>query len=150
MSVTIRRAQAEDLDDLLALYAELNPADPPVDAVLAARSWAQILASEMIGVHVAEAEGRVVATCTIVIVPNLTRGARPYAMIENVVTAAHARGQGLARRVIEAAAAQAWAADCYKVMLMTGRSDPAVHRFYEGCGFRRGKTAFELRAQPRT
>lgn len=32
-------------------------------------------------------------------------------------------------------------ANCYKVMLLTGRKDPAVHRFYEGAGFRGGEKA---------
>lgn len=37
------------------------------------------------------------------------------------------------------------AADCYKVMLMTGRGSAKVHRFYESCGFIQNKTGFQIR-----
>jgi GNAT superfamily N-acetyltransferase len=47
--------------------------------------------------------------------------------------------------VMQAAVDHAWSNGCYKVMLMTGRTDPAVLRFYEACGFQRGKTAFQIR-----
>jgi ribosomal protein S18 acetylase RimI-like enzyme len=91
-----------------------------------------------------------VATCVLIVVPNLTRNQRPFALIENVVSAAALRGRGLGKAVVRAAVAHAFALDCYKVMLMTGRSDPAALGFYEACGFQRGKTAFQIRnpAQP--
>ena len=38
---------------------------------------------------------------------------------------------------------EAWAAHCYKVMLLTGRKDEATFRFYESVGFdRNGKQGF--------
>jgi GNAT superfamily N-acetyltransferase len=96
-------------------------------------------------VLVAEAEGRVAATCTLVVIPNLTRGARPYALIENVVTDAGRRKAGLGRAVIAAALDRAWEAGCYKAMLLTGSRDPATLRFYGGAGFRQDKTGFQIR-----
>lgn len=95
-------------------------------------------------VFVAEADGRPAATCTLIVVPNLTRGARPYGLIENVVTDAGFRSRGFGRAVLKAAISAAWRQDCYKVMLMTGRSDEATLRFYERSGFSRGKTAFQI------
>ncbi len=145
MQAIIRQAAPDDLPALLALYAELSIADQLPTPEAAAATWAKLLGSEMVSVLVAEVEGRAVSSCVLVIVPNLTRNQSPFALIENVVTSAALRGHGIGRRVIHAAVERAWAAGCYKVMLMTGRTDPAVLAFYESCGFQRGKTAFQIR-----
>lgn len=145
MSVTIREAVAADLPSILALYRQLSIADQLPDVAAAAETWQRILASDVMTVHVAVLDGRAVATCVLVIAPNLTRNMRPFALVENVVTEEGLRGQGVGKRVVQAAIAQAWAEGCYKVMLLTGRKDPAVLGFYEACGFSRGKTAFEVR-----
>ncbi|WP_439497624.1 GNAT family N-acetyltransferase [Bosea sp. (in: a-proteobacteria)] len=153
MQPIIRKAVAADLPAILALYAELSATDRLPLAEDATDTWAKILGSEMMSLHVAELDGRAVSTCVLVIVPNLTRNQSPFAIIENVVTLAAMRGRGIGKRVIQAAFDEAWAAGCYKVMLLTGRKDEAVFRFYESCGFARGKTAFEIRrpaAQPPT
>ena len=71
---------------------------------------------------------------TLHILPNMTRGGRPYALVENVVTLAAYRGQGYGRRVMQAAIAAAWAADCYKIMLLTGKTS-AARGFYDALGF---------------
>jgi ribosomal protein S18 acetylase RimI-like enzyme len=146
----VRRAGAADLPAILSLYAQLSPGDLLPDAVAAEATWHRMLSSDMMSVHVAEFEGVVVATCVLIVVPNLTRNQRPFALIENVVSAAALRGRGLGKAVVRAAVAHAFALDCYKVMLMTGRSDPEVLGFYEACGFQREKTAFQIRnpAQP--
>lgn len=145
MEAIIRKAVPDDLSELLSLYAELSVGDQLPTPEVAAATWAQMLGSKMITVLVAEQEGRVASSCVLVIVPNLTRNQKPFALIENVVTSATMRGRGLGKRVIRAAVDEAWAAGCYKVMLMTGRTDPGVLAFYEGCGFERGKTAFQIR-----
>lgn len=145
MPVTVRTAVDADLPAILALYRQLSVTDLLPDAAAAAETWRQILTSGFMTVHVAELDCRVVATCVLVIAPNLTRNMRPFGLIENVVTEEGLRGLGVGKRVVQAAIAQAWEAGCYKVMLLTGRKDPAVLGFYEACGFSRGKTAFEVR-----
>lgn len=144
----VRLACDDDLAEILSLYAQLNPGDLLPDKASAAATWTRILTSEMMSVHVAEVDGAVAASCVLIVVPNLTRNQRPFALIENVVSAVALRGQGLGKAVVQAAVAHAFARDCYKVMLMTGRSDPAVLGFYEACGFQRGKTAFQIRNAP--
>ncbi|MEX0370881.1 MAG: GNAT family N-acetyltransferase, partial [Tateyamaria sp.] len=80
------------------------------------------------------AEQTLVAMATLHVLPNVTQGGRPYALIENVVTHAGHRGTGAGRRVMDAAIAAAWDADCYKIMLLTGRTAEA-RGFYEKLGF---------------
>ena len=142
----IRPATSEDLAGVLALYRQLNPDDPALDVASAGPVWAAVLGSGLTTPFVAEIEGRLVSSCTLAIVPNLSRGARPYGVIENVVTDAGHRRSGLGRAVLEAALDKAWAADCYKVLLATGSRRESTLRFYEGVGFTRdAKTYFEIR-----
>lgn len=141
----IRAASAGDLPGLLALYGELNPDDPALDAALAADRFSTILAQPGMTIFIGLAGDIAAASVTSVVVPNLTRGGAPYALIENVVTSAAFRRRGFAGALISRAIGEAWAAGCYKVMLLTGSKDPATLRFYENCGFRQDKTGYQIR-----
>jgi len=74
-------------------------------------------------VVVAESEGNLLASCYLNIIPNLTRNLRPYAVIENVITDAGHRRQGIGRTVLQHAMTLAWQRGCYNVMLLTGAKD---------------------------
>ena len=89
--------------------------------------------------------GRLLASCTLVVIPNLTRGGKPYALIENVVTHAAARGRGHGKALLAAAVERAWQHECYKVMLLTGSERPSTHAFYRAAGFEQSKTGFQVR-----
>ena len=141
----LRSALEADLPGLLVLYAELNPEDPPLPD--AADVWRKMLAQPGLDVLIVEVDGVLAATCTLVQVPNLTRGARPYALLENVVTRSAFRRQGLGRILVEEALRRAWAGGCYKVMLFTSARMPGTLDFYRSCGMQdEGKTAFLARA----
>ncbi len=141
-----RTATPDDLPFMLALYRHLNPADAPPADDAARAILERLLASDLTDPLVAEADGAVAGTCVLVTVPNLTRGGRPFAVIENVVTDPAFRRRGIGTALLDEARRRAWAVDCYKVMLATGRSEEAVLRFYESAGFMRGgKTHFEAR-----
>ena len=90
----------------------------------------------------------VVTTCTLIVVPNLTRRGAHYALIENVVTDAQHRKRGYGKAILKAAISAAWRHDCYKVMLLTGSRDPATLSFYEEAGFEQSKTGFQARRIP--
>ncbi len=140
-----RRIIAAELPELLRLYAFLHPEDPVVDPNDTAVQllWTQILADAHLRYYVAEEEKKIVATCTLTLIPNLTRGLRPYGLIENVVTDPNFRKKGFATAVLRFALADAWQAGCYKVMLETGSKKEETLRFYEKAGFQRGvKTGF--------
>ncbi len=138
----IRDLGVDDLDALLALYQHLNPGDaPPAPEV--AREVVTHPGLRHFGRFEA---GRLVASCNLAVVPNLTRGGSRYGVIENVVTHDACRGQGHGQAVMRHAVEQAWGAGCYKVVLTTSRQDPAVWAFYERCGFDSGdKRAFVIR-----
>jgi GNAT superfamily N-acetyltransferase len=108
MAPTIRLAGEADLDTILALLAQLNPGDPPPDPATAAATWQRILAQPGLSTLVACLGETVVACLTLVTVPNLSRDAKPYALIENVVTDAAHRGQRIGRTLMDAAIRHAW------------------------------------------
>ena len=146
VTAVVRPAVRSDLPGLLDLYRHLHPDDPQPDVVKIAETWSTLLGSGFTKVIVAVDAGLLVSSCTLAIIPNLTRGARSYAVIENVVTHPAHRRTGLGKSVLSAALDAAWEADCYKVMLATGSRREETLRFYEQAGFERGgKTIFQVR-----
>jgi len=137
----IRLAGQNDLKALLELYTHLNADGIP--EVMPEALWQEILADPNHNIIVMEEDGLLVSTCVLVIVKNLTRGQRPYALIENVVTHASYRKRGHATAALHFAKEIARANSCYKIMLMTGSKEGATLRFYERAGYNReDKTGF--------
>ncbi|HEY6598128.1 MAG TPA: GNAT family N-acetyltransferase [Pseudomonadales bacterium] len=132
----IREARADDFTGVLRLYRQLHPEDPVLTDGRDESVFRSILAAQWLRIFVAEEARRIVSTCYLNIVPNVTRSARPYAIIENVVTDEQLRGKGLGRRVMQHALEFAWKEGCYKAMLQTGSKQESTHAFYRACGFR--------------
>lgn len=106
------------------------PADGAAEAVFEA-----ILAAEGLDLFVLENAGAVIATSYLNVIPNMTRLASPYAVIENVVVDEAVRGTGLGKQLMAGTLHAAWDTGCYKAMLMTGSRTPATRAFYRACGF---------------
>lgn len=134
-ALPLRAVGAGELDALLALYRHLHAADEPPLPDEAAAAWNEITSSPRHRCQGAYVDGMLVASCIASVIPNLTRGGRPYALIENVVTHAHHRGRGLGKAVLHSALQWCWQQGCYKAMLMTGRQDAATLQFYASAGF---------------
>lgn len=141
----IRAATQDDLPGLLELYRQLHPEDPHLSLEPALQIWRQFTHYKGNEVFVGFVESKLVTTCTLVVVPNLTRGGSSYALIENVVTGSLYRKQGFGHAILRTAIAQAWTLNCYKVMLLTGSKNPDTIRFYYQTGFEQSKTGFQIR-----
>ena len=139
-----RLIRADELSALLALYQYLHTSDAPLpDAGQLNLVWGEMLSDARLRCFVVEQAGQLISSCTLVMVPNLTRGARPYGLIENVVTHPDCRRQGIGTGLLRHALQTAWQANCYKVMLLTGSKRAETLRFYERAGFRQNvKTGF--------
>ncbi len=141
----IREAKLSDLQDLWPLYRELNPGDEIIDEK-AARSRLETLEKYPGSVVlIGTVENVAVTSCTLIVIPNLARAGRPYALIENVVTSASNQKKGYGKAILAEAINRAWKQDCYKVMLLTGSKDPGTILFYEKCGFSQTKIGFQIR-----
>jgi GNAT superfamily N-acetyltransferase len=141
-----RAARLGDFDQIIRLYRQLQPHDPVLNDGSDAAVFQQILDSPALHLFVLELDGAIVATAYLNVIPNITRAASPYAVIENVVVDQARRGTGLGKQIMAGTLQAAWNAGCYKAMLMTGSSKPATHAFYRACGLSAdAKTAYVAR-----
>ena len=141
--MVIREAEEKDFGALMQLYLHLHEDRAPALDERTAAVWQGILRDPNHHLIVCEEDGALLSSCVCVVVPNLTRNLRPYALIENVVTHPDHRKRGLASRCLERAREIARQAGCYKIMLLTGSKDPATHRFYQRAGYNNtDKTAY--------
>lgn len=141
----IRELDEKDISSLIELYVELDGKN--LDKENSLKVWREkIQDNKDIKYFGAVEMGKVVSTCYIMIIPNLTHDGAPIGFIENVVTSQNYRRQGLARKVLEAAIEYAKDRNCYKVILQSGAGRTSAHPLYESLGFNStSKKAFDLR-----
>lgn len=139
----IREAMKKDLDEVLRLYLFLHEKSIPEQSEHLISAWNQIVEDKNHHLILNIIDNKIVSSCACVIIPNLTRGVRPYAFVENVVTHKDYRGKGYATECLHYARNIAVKQNCYKMMLLTGSKEPKTFRFYQNAGYNStDKTAF--------
>lgn len=142
----IRIAEENDLPHLLALYGQLQPDDSVLSSENAHKIWRQQYATSQIIHLVAIIDKVIIGASTLIIIPNLTRGGRPFAIIENVIVDALHRKKRAGKALMNASLEYARQHDCYKVMLQSNLHRTDAHQFYAATGFDgESKRAFEVR-----
>ena len=131
----VREAVKEDLDELLNLYLFLHEKNIPENSEHLENTWKTIIEDINHHIVVKEINGKIVSSCVCIIVPNLTRNIRPYALIENVVTNEEYRGKSYAIECLNYAKEIAIKNDCYKMMLLTGTKNENTLAFYKSAGY---------------
>ena len=143
--ITIREIMDDEreLNELLELYLFLHESSVPEMSEHLIGTWRTIMENKNYHIVVCEADGKIVSSCVCVVVPNLTRNVRPYALIENVVTHFDHRGRGYAKACLDFAKEIAIKENCYKIMLSTSSKEEATLNFYRKAGYNsEDKTAF--------
>ncbi len=139
----IREANTNDLDEILQLYLYLHETTVPEASEQLKSTWNNIINDANHHLIVYEIDGKLVASCVCVIIPNLTRNVRPYAFVENVVTHGAYRKKGYATACLNYAKQLAEEQHCYKMMLLTGSKEESTLNFYQNAGYNStDKTAF--------
>jgi len=137
----IRQAIEADLPRLMELLYELSQlgeiveSRPRTAGPLEQAALRALQADERFTCLVLDLDGRPDGTATLYILPNLSHGGRPYAVVENVVVDSRHRGAGLGRELMEHAERLAVEANCYKIVLTSNRHRIHAHRFYERLGY---------------
>lgn len=144
---SVRKIKQDELMDLLELYKQFENGDVELEDNESLRTlWDDIYHNPNLHYIVVETEDKLVATCNITIIKNLTRNARPYGLIENVVTHSDYRNKGYGKQAIQMAVEIAKSNNCYKVMLLTGSKKEETLNFYRSAGFRDDiKTGFIMK-----
>jgi ribosomal protein S18 acetylase RimI-like enzyme len=143
----IREAVAGDLPRIIELTAQLlDDASEVYEHSREAydRAFAEICADARQTLLVAERGGEIIGSLVLVIVPNLGRHGRPYAILENIVVDAVQRSSGIGEAMVRHANALAQQAGCYKVALTSRTHRTDAHRFYERLGFRAASVGFRI------
>jgi GNAT superfamily N-acetyltransferase len=141
----IRIATAGDVPALLALYRHLIPDEQGAEPDLARARLDALAAIPGCGIWIADTDAGVVASVTLIVVPNMTRRGAPYAFIENVVCHADHRRQGHVTALLHAAEGHAWNLGCYRIMIVSGNHNTDAHATYVAAGYAPGKTGFQKR-----
>jgi ribosomal protein S18 acetylase RimI-like enzyme len=142
-AVIFRDARRADIPRIVGMLADDalgagREARPDADGELDDAYWhafEQVEASPNNRLVVAEADGEVVGTLQLTLIPGLSRQGMLRAQIEAVRVADAQRGQGLGRAMITWAVDQARAAGCGLVQLTSDKQRASAIRFYESLGF---------------
>ncbi len=139
----VREIQYGEQKELLKLYLSLHEDSIPEQSETLEKVWNEIINDKNHHLLVNVIDGKIVSSCVCVIIPNLTRGIRPYAFVENVVTLEKYRGHGYATECLNYAKTLAKKSNCYKIMLLTGSKEEKTLNFYRKAGYNStDKTAF--------
>lgn len=123
------------IDGLIALYNQLLPKyqmkhDDSTDKICQ-----YIFQDSNYTIIIGTENEKVISTCTLIIIPNLTHFSKPFAIIENVVTHEDYRKLGYGTQVLKFAIQLAKKSECHKILLQTRRKDKHVLEFYKKLGF---------------
>ena len=140
-NIAIRDAERRDLPRLIELMEGLTITTSTVETDGASsladyeKVFDQIESNPDYHLVVAEIDGRVVGSAVMVIMPNLSHRAMPWAVMENIVVDENMRRRGIAREMVNHLVDRAKRNGCYKVGLSSNKKRTEAHRFYESLGF---------------
>ena len=135
-----RRANAADLEDIVALLADdelgrrREDPDPPLNPRYI-DAFAAIDADRNQFLAVVEEGGEIVGCLQLSFIPGLSRLGLWRGQIESVRISSARRGGGLGKRMFEWAIDECRKRRCEIVQLTTDKSRADARRFYEGLGF---------------
>jgi len=146
----IRLAEERDVARIVELYRELTISDSAVEhsrnPSLADYQlvFAEIRSDPRQRLLVAEQQGEVVGTIVLLVIPNLSHNATPWAFLENLIVTERHRRRGLGRMLLEHAVGLARKSGCHMVELCSDVRRKEAHILYSSMGFEARAHCFRL------
>ena len=142
----IRRATDADSGRIFELYGALESAYQEEGSSRKSNQelWREVAGDPRQYILVADMDGKVAATATVIVVPNLGHHGKPWAVINNVVTDAACRGHGIGKALIAECGRIAKEKDCYKIVLSSNLVRTEAHEFYRRLGWKQSHIGFSL------
>ena len=147
---TVRQATEEDIGRILELYRQLAITTSQAELLQSPsaddyrRVFAEISNYTGCELLVAEEQGEIIGTIVLLIVPNLSHRASPWALVENMVVDEGHRRQGVGKLLMDYAIARAKEAGCYRIVLTSDKRRGDAHKFYQSLGFEASSHGFRL------
>ncbi|NJQ15300.1 GNAT family N-acetyltransferase [Streptomyces bohaiensis] len=146
-SPRVRPARAEDLSAIVAMLAD-DPLgasrEDPDDPAPYRRAFDALEADPHQHLVVADADGTVVGTLQLTVIPGLSRRGASRALIEAVRVHSEHRGGGLGAQLVQWGVDEARRQGCSLVQLTSDATRRDAHRFYERLGFTASHVGFKL------
>ena len=143
--LVIRRATAEDIAGVLALYAQPDLDNGVVLELEEAKAlFARFAAYPNYVLYVAERGGEVVGSFALLVMDNLGHLGAPSAVVEDVVVSPACQSQGVGAKMMRFALEQARQNNCYKIVLSSNLKRERAHAFYDSLGFTRHGYSFRM------
>jgi GNAT superfamily N-acetyltransferase len=126
----------EHLRALLELYTFLHPGDEELSDRKRTKNILREMRDDprtiLLGLFIGE---HLISACNAALILNLTRGGKPFAIIENVITRPESRGKGYGTLLMKKMIDECWNHGCYKIILQSNSRRIDAHRFYCSIGF---------------
>jgi predicted N-acetyltransferase YhbS len=146
----IRLAEEKDIPSILELYRELTITTSQVEQSRSPsladyrKVFAEIQSDPRQELLVVEDRGDVVGTIVLLVVPNLSHNATPWALLENLIVTEARRGRGLGKMLLEHAVGRARQLECHMVELCSDLRRKEAHNLYRSMGFEAQAHCFRL------
>ena len=148
--LTYRRATESDLPFMVALIAEDDVSDVPVDngadamAPAYRDALAAIDADPYQELYVVELNGERIGTFQLTFLPGIMRRGMWRGLVESVHIAPAHRNRGYGRQMMRWAVERCHAKGCGMVQLTSNKKRVDAHRFYRTLGFDQSHEGFKL------
>lgn len=129
----VRQAEPKDADRIAELYAQLVN-DPAVEVE---REQILVLSNdERTMLYVCEYNGNVLGSALLSLCPDVMFRKQPFAVVENVIVDAAARGMGIGAAMFREIESFCLKTNCSKIMLLSSSQRLDSHMFFEKQGLK--------------